>query len=195
MRSQWLWIMECFTEPVVVNHGVYCCASDFESRWVLLYQWLLIMVCIAEQVIVNHGEFYSASSCEWWCVMLSQCCELCCAMLVNDGELYWASDWIMICYAMPVVVSHGELCCARDVNHGVLCWASCSDSCVLYWTEKLWIMLFYTEPIVFELWCAMPSSWLWMIWVSGCELWCVLLDQWSWIMVCNAEQVIVIDCV
>jgi hypothetical protein len=63
-------IMVCFTEPVVVNHDVYCWESDFESRWVLLYQWLLIMVCIAEQVIVNYGEFTVS-------------------MVVNDGVLCW----------------------------------------------------------------------------------------------------------
>jgi hypothetical protein len=55
--------------------------------------------------------------------------------------------WVMVCNAEPV-----------SVNHGGLCWASGCESCVLYWTEPLWIMLFYTEPIVFELWCVMPLS-------------------------------------
>ena len=50
--------MACYTESVVVNHGVLYRVSGCESWFALLSQWLLLMVCIAEQVIVNHGEFY-----------------------------------------------------------------------------------------------------------------------------------------
>ena len=64
--------MACYTEPVVVNHGVLYGASGCDSWCVMLSQWLLIMKCIAEQVIVNHGELCCASSCESWCAMLSQ---------------------------------------------------------------------------------------------------------------------------
>ena len=55
--------MACYTEPVVVNHGVLSRASGCESWCVLLSKLLLIMVCIAEQVIVNHGESCCASGC------------------------------------------------------------------------------------------------------------------------------------
>jgi hypothetical protein len=38
----------------------------------------------------------------------------------------------MVCYDVPVVVSHDELCCARGVNHGVLFCASGGESlCVI----------------------------------------------------------------
>jgi hypothetical protein len=134
MQSQWLWIMVCFTEPVVVNHGVYCWASNCESWWVLLWQWLLIMVCYAEsvvvnyavlclwimvsyteQVAVNHGLLCYASGCESWWVMLCQGCESWCVMLSQ-----WL--WIMVCYAEP---NSCESCCVilsrLCLSYGVLC--------------------------------------------------------------------------
>ena len=36
MLSQWLWIMVCYSEPVVVNHGVLCWASGCESWWAII---------------------------------------------------------------------------------------------------------------------------------------------------------------
>jgi hypothetical protein len=69
--------MACYTEPVVVNHGVLSGTSGCESWCVMLSKWLLIMVCIAEQVILNHGKLCCPSG-----------CELCCAMLVNHRELF-----------------------------------------------------------------------------------------------------------
>jgi hypothetical protein len=42
MLSQWLWIMLCYTEPVVV------------IRCVKLSNWLRFMVSYAEPVVVNH---------------------------------------------------------------------------------------------------------------------------------------------
>jgi hypothetical protein len=47
--------MVCYSEPVVVNHGVLCWASGCESWCAMLNQWLCIMVCYAEPVVVNHG--------------------------------------------------------------------------------------------------------------------------------------------
>jgi hypothetical protein len=110
MLCQWLWIMVCYAEPVVVNHAV-------------LYQaeWLWVMVCNAEPVFVNHGVLCWASGCES-CV------------------LYWIEQlWIMLCYTEPIVC-HAELLVVNHmsqwlwimecntepvvVNHGVLCWAS-----------------------------------------------------------------------
>jgi hypothetical protein len=62
MLSNWLLIMVSYAEPVVVNHMCYaqpmvlnhvcyaekvvvshvllCCASSFESWWIMLSQWL-----------------------------------------------------------------------------------------------------------------------------------------------------------
>ena len=36
MLSQWLWIMVCYSEPVVVNHGVLCWACGCESWWAII---------------------------------------------------------------------------------------------------------------------------------------------------------------
>jgi hypothetical protein len=102
MLSQWLWIIVCNAEPVVVNQGLLYCAKRCESWRVILIQWLWNMVCYADPVVVNHGVLYWSSGCETWCAMLIQ----------------WL--WIMVCYATPVVVNHGELW-----------WASSCESCVL----------------------------------------------------------------
>jgi hypothetical protein len=121
--------MASLTVPVVVNHGVLCWVSGGE-------------LCCA--MLVNHGESYWASDCEWWFAMLYQwLChgELYCAI---GCESWWVLMcqwlWIVVCYAVPVVVSHGEICCASGVSHGVLCWASGCES-----------------------WCAIPSQWFWVM--------------------------------
>ena len=93
MLSQWLWIMVCYDEPVVVNRGI-----------VMLRQWLWIMVCYAEPVVVNHGVLCWASGCELWCAMLSQWLWI--MSCYSEPVL-----WIMMSY-LPVVVNHGVLCCA-----------------------------------------------------------------------------------
>jgi hypothetical protein len=87
MVDQWLWIMVCNVEQVVVSHGELCWTSGCESWCVMLSQWLWIMVCYAEPVVVNHGVLCWASGCESWCAMLSQ----------------WL--WIMVSYDEQVVVN------------------------------------------------------------------------------------------
>jgi hypothetical protein len=120
--------------------------------------------------------------------------------------------WIMVRYAEPVVVGMLRkwmwimMCNAEQVvvNHGLLCWPSGCESCLLCWTEQFWIILCYTETIVFEKWCVMTSQWLWIIvcyaepvnaihselcWASDCESRCAMLSHWLWIMVCYAVPV------
>jgi hypothetical protein len=83
MLSQWLWIMGCYAEPVVVTHGELCCArgvnhcvlcwaSGCESWCANLSHWLCIMLCYAEPVVVNHYVLFWTSGCESWCIILSQ---------------------------------------------------------------------------------------------------------------------------
>jgi hypothetical protein len=113
-KRQWLRIMVCYAEPVVVSHGVLSWASGCESCCVMLSQWLWIMVYYSEPLVVIHGVLCWASGCEWWGVMLRQ----------------WL--WIMGCYAEPMVV-----------NHGVLYWASgCELWCAML-SQWLWIMVCY----------------------------------------------------
>ena len=66
MLCQRLRIMACFTEPVVVNHGVLYGDSGCESWCAMLSQWLFVMMCIAEPVAVNHGLICCASGYESW---------------------------------------------------------------------------------------------------------------------------------
>jgi hypothetical protein len=58
MLSEWLLIMVCNSEPVVVNHGLLCCAKGCELGRVILSQWLGIVMYYTESVVVNHGVFY-----------------------------------------------------------------------------------------------------------------------------------------
>ena len=50
--------MVCYTQLVVVNHGVLYRASGCESWFAILSQWLLSMVCYAEPVAVDYGVLY-----------------------------------------------------------------------------------------------------------------------------------------
>jgi hypothetical protein len=183
MLSQSCWIMVCYAEPVVVNHGVLCWAG-----W-----WLWITMCYAEPVVINHSVLCWASGyvvlcwvrgCESWCVMLS----------------HWL--WIM-CYAEPMVVNHVVLCWARGCDS----WCSYAEQVVvnhgvLYWAGWLWIIGWYAEPSGCEscvilsrvvvnqgelCWVSRCESGL-SCWTSSCEWWCAMLSQWLWIM-CYTESV------
>jgi hypothetical protein len=136
----------------------------------MLSQWLWFMVCYFEPVIVNHSLLCWISGCESWWVMMSQ----------------WL--WIMVCIVEQGIVNHNELysgCeswCVILVNHGELYWPSgceswwvmlcqgCESWCVML-SQRLWIMLCYTDS-------------------SGCESWCVMLSQWLCIMVWYAVPVV-----
>jgi hypothetical protein len=141
--SEWWWIMVCYDEPVVVNHGVLFWASDCESCCVIRNQWLWIIVCYADPVVVNHGELWWTSGCESWCVMLSQwlCIMVCYSepVIVNHVVFFWA----IVSYADPVVV-----------NHGVLGWGSDCESCCVILSKWLWIMVNYVVKSGCESWCA-----------------------------------------
>jgi hypothetical protein len=69
--------------------GCECCASECESWWAMHKQWLWIMR-YAEPVV-----------CESWCAMLYQCSWImeryAQLVVVNHGELYWASGWESCC--------------------------------------------------------------------------------------------------
>ena len=138
--AQWLGIMVCYAEPVVVNHGLLCSAKCCESWCVILSQWLWIMV--------SYGK---PTGYESWCAMLSK-------VVVNHDALCWA-QWlgIMVCYTERVVV-----------NHGLLCWVSGCEWCFIMLSQWFWIMVYHAEPVVvnhgelswssgYESWCVMLS--------------------------------------
>ena len=192
MLCQRLWIMACYAEPVVVNHGVLYGSSGSASWCVILSQWLFMMMCIAEKwlwimvsftvpVVVNHCVLCWVSG-----------FELCCAMLGNNSGLYCASgcELVMLCQLLWVMVSYivprvSIMVCNAEpvvVNHGVLCWTSgCESCCVMLW-QWLWIMVRYNEPVGVNHGV--------LLWGSGCESWWVMMSQWFWIVVCYAEPMI-----
>ena len=49
-------IIVYYDKPVVVNHGVLCCASGCESCCVILSRVVVNHVYYAEPVVVNHSE-------------------------------------------------------------------------------------------------------------------------------------------
>ena len=141
----WLWFMECYNEPVVVNNGELFWTSGCQSWCIVLGQWLCIIVWYAQQVVVNHGVLYWDG---WlwiivWYAELSGCGSLCGMqswVFVNHVVLCWVSGcesccvilnklvWFMVCYAELMVV-----------NHCVLCWISgCVSWCIMLF-QLLWI--------------------------------------------------------
>ena len=158
--------------PTDVNHVVLCWASHWESR---------IERC--------------ASGCES-CAMLSQSFGITMWTCASGCESWWTMLiewlWIMLCYAVSVVVNHGELCsasgcesCWAMVNqwlwniaepkvdkHGVLYWVIGFESFSVMLRQWLWIMVRYADTVV-------------------CESWCAELYQWWWIIVSYAQPVVV----
>jgi hypothetical protein len=110
-----LWIMVSYAEPVAVNHGLLCYASG----WVMVsyaVPGMWVMVCNAEPVVVNHGVLCWASGCEFMCAILNR-------IVVNHVLLYWADcDLVMVCHAAPL-----------DMND---------------MSQWLWIMTCYGVPVV-----------------------------------------------
>jgi hypothetical protein len=148
-----LWIMVCYAEKVIVNHDELCRASSCESWCIMVSQWLWILVGYSEAVVVNH-------------------CLLCEAPWLRIMMYYAEQSGCESLYAMlsPVVG-----------NHGVLCQTSGSESWFVMLGQWLWIMVYYTEPLL----CIMVyhaelvsfnHGELW--WTSGYESWCAMLSQW-----------------
>ena len=141
MLSQWVWIMVCYAEPMIVKH--LCWAH---CVWIMVcfavavgvnqceLCWggsVGIMVCYVKPVVVNH------------CVMLRRVCgsqgvlfwtsgwESRCECYVSGCELWWVvlSQWLWItmCYYVPVCVM-------------------CEPWRVIL-RQWLWIMLCYSMPV------------------------------------------------
>jgi hypothetical protein len=152
MLCQWLWIMVCYAEPVVMHHGVLCWTSGCESWCVIPNQWLWIIVCYAEPVVVNRGV------------------------------LCWHDHWLSITHHdsqslpqlnKPWFTTTGSAYLAIIYNHLriVMYYAEksgCESWCVIL-GQWLWIMVCYAEPVVVN------RGVLW--WASGCVSWCVMLSQ------------------
>jgi hypothetical protein len=179
MVSQWLWMMVCYAESVVVNYAVLC---------------LWIMVSYIEPVTVNHGLLCYASGCESWWVMLCQVCESWCVMLsmwwwimlcytAPCGCESWCAMlsqwlWIMVCYTDPVVVNH---VCYTEPN-------SCESCCFIL--SRLCLSYGVSCPAVgYEWYESVVVNYGAFCWTSGLESWCGMLSQWLWIMVCYTDPV------
>ena len=113
MLSQWLCIMVCYSEPVIVNQGMLYWA---QWLWIMLFyilcQWSWISV------------LYWTIGCDSWWAMLGQWLWIICVMLSQ-----WL--WIIVCFGEPVV------------NHGELCWDSGCESWWAMLRHWVWIMLCY----------------------------------------------------
>ena len=185
MLCQWMWMMLCYVEPVVVNHDANAvpvgvnhdvlfwasrwesrcerCGSRCESWWVMLSEWLWITVCSAEPIVVNHCEWYLDIGCESLWVMLSQ----------------WV--WIIVLYAEPGVLESWCVMLSQWV------WII-----VLYWAGCVGIMVCYTEPVTGNHDVnAVPVGVNHAVFfcASRCEPWRVMQRQLLWIMLCYSVPV------
>jgi hypothetical protein len=143
--SKWLWIMVCYFEPLVVNHGVFCWTSGWESLWIMMSQWLWIMVCYDKTVVVNliHNHWLSIAhndsqpqsqhNTPWF---------------TTTGKYHNSLWFTTIVYAEPVAVHLGVLCWASGCESWcVILGSGCVTWCVML-SQWLWIMVIYTEPVV-----------------------------------------------
>jgi hypothetical protein len=138
MLSQWVWIMVCNSEPVVVNHGLLCGASGCESWCVLLSQWLLIMMYIQHCTLwlTPTGSAKHTMTQNHWLSTTHH-------DLQSIAQDY--TPWFTInCSGLHTMIqnhllriTHVSFAGPVGVSHGVQWWAS---GC--------------------ELWCVMLSQWL-----------------------------------
>jgi hypothetical protein len=141
--SHWLWIILCYSEAVVVNHGELCWASGCESWCVILSQWLLIMFTMTH----NHSDQYitpwfTTTGSVWHTMIHNHWLSITRHNSQPLAQHY--NPWLATCHTEPVVVNHGVIywsewlwvmvCNAETVivNHGVLFWAiGCESYCVI----------------------------------------------------------------
>jgi hypothetical protein len=171
LLCQWLWMMVCYAESVVVNYAVLC---------------LWIIVSYIEPVTVNHGLLWYASGCESWWAMLCQGCESWCVML----SMRW---WIMLCYTDPCGCESIMVCCTDPVVVNHVCYTepnSCESCCFIL--SRLCLSYGVScRAAGYEWYESVVVNYGAFCWTSGLETWCVMLSKWLWLMVCNAEQVVV----
>jgi hypothetical protein len=140
MLRQWLWIMVCYSEPVVVNHAVLCYA-----------QWLWIVMYYAEQ----RGW-------ESWFIMLSQWLWIMLYYATHHDSQPLAQQ------NKPWFTATGSAIHIMTNNHWLSITHHDSQPMAPYktpWfttTERLWIMLCYIDSSGCESWCVMLRQWLWI---------------------------------
>jgi hypothetical protein len=118
MLSQWLWIMVCYAERVVVNCVELCWASG----------------CGCESCCAHHDSQPLYQHTTWWFTTTGSAYH---TMIYNHWFSINHHDSQPLCYSEPVFVNDSELC-----------WASgCESWCVML-SELLWIMVCYDEPVV-----------------------------------------------
>ena len=125
MLSQWLWIMVCYAEPVVVNHVCYTEPNSCESSCVILSRFCLsygvscrAIGCVSyEPVVVNHGELWWSSRCES-CVLCRL--KLCALFIIwkNESALYIT----VICYIKVPFKDIQMYWCVKCDNNSMSQW-------------------------------------------------------------------------
>ena len=190
------------SEIVVVNHDEVCLVYVFKSWFAMLCQWMWIMVCYAE-----------ALGCESWYAMLYQWSWIMHIysqpVVVNHGELYWASGWKSCCDMLNQNSgweSWRVMLCQCFMNHVVKCLANSCKSWRIMLCHWLCIMLYYAEQVVLNHHVnAMPEGvnhgllcWAGCVGIMVCPLfwitvwyaepgvwesWCVMMSQWLGITV------------
>jgi hypothetical protein len=146
----WLWIIVSYAESVVVNDGVLCWASGCEALWTMLRSVCMNHGVNAVLVDMNHGSEPLAEltlhdsrplvqhNTPWFTNHWIRISHHDSQPLVQHTSPWFISTstaftpWfihtersivhkIMVCYAVPVVVNHGELAQPVVQNHVLLC--------------------------------------------------------------------------
>jgi hypothetical protein len=132
------------------------------NHWLSITHYTTSRLRIAQnhsRPLTQHSSLWLTTTCLAYFTMIqSQSAQHSSTWFTTIRLSQWF--WIMVCYAVQVVVNH--TCYAEPVvaNHGELCWASGCESCCamlsrmvvnhveLCWADWLWIMVKYAKQVV-----------------------------------------------
>jgi hypothetical protein len=135
MLSQSLWIMVCYAEPVVVNHGEW-----WMSEWLSMIhnQWVSI-THHDSQPLAQHSTPWFTTTRSFITHHDSQ------PLAQINTPWFTNTGWAMMSQWLWIVLSYGE---PVVMNNGVLYLDSGCDSWCAMLRQLLWIMVCYSEPVV-----------------------------------------------
>jgi hypothetical protein len=166
--SQWLWIMVCYAEPVVVNHGVLDWASGCESWCAMLGQWLLIILLS----ITHHQSQPLAQHYTPW---LKTTGPAKCTIIHN----HWLISFIANCSAWHTITQ------TQSAQYKTT-WFTTVRFSIAHMIHNHWVSITHhdSQPLAqhYRTWLTATRSDFESRWA--------LLYLWLLIMVCIAEQVI-----
>jgi hypothetical protein len=163
--NQWLWIIVCYAEQLVVNHGDWYWASGYESlcvnpdsypmaqhssRWFIATGSTLITMILTHWLTITHHDSQPLAHYKttWFTTI---------------GSAYLSMiqiHWIIITHHVSQPLAQ---------HNSLWLWILC-----LILHQRLWIIVCYAEQLVVNHGV--------LCWASGYESWWLMLRQWWWII-------------